>query len=133
MSGYRRLLAIAGEEYSPKLTQKFSDEPRAFTGAINRSSEDMVVRKVAAINELEHIDDALRRLPNLEHIEILKRKYCSLTPEKDYAIYTDFSWGEDTYYIELKRALMEFSETYRNGALLVFDEEDEDFLFGWKV
>ena len=128
LRGYRRLLAIAGEEYTPKVTQRITDEPRGGGGQGN-ATENMVLRRVQALNELEEIDKGIAGLSDLELGVLLEKKYCTRRPQKDIVILTDFGWSEDYYYSNLKKALLEFAEVYRHGKLLVQEEVDENFLF----
>ena len=133
LSHYRRLRHIAGEEYSPKVTATYSFEPKAPFGSPNRATEDMVTRKVAAWQELEHIEKAINAILDSYVRHVIYEKYCARYRKSDIAIYLDLGYSESEFYRLVERGQLEFAENYRNGKLLVFQEDVEEDFFGRKI
>ena len=128
---YHSLKRIAGEEYSPKVTATYSLEPRSSGGTPNKAVEEMVIRKIRAEQELEQIEEAINKISAAYCRQILVMKYLEEPEEvKDFVIYTDLGYPRSEYFQLKERAMMEFAECYRNGALLVFSRGGEAEIFG---
>lgn len=131
LSQYRRLQRIAGEPYSPKVTTTYSFEPKSSTGSPSRQTETMVLRKVAAEQELDKIREAINAICDPYQRQIIIEKYCSKYIKSDIEIYMDLDYTESEFYRLLEGGILEFAESYRNGNLLVFESEDDELdLFG---
>ena len=128
---YPRWKRIAGEAYKLDITQTFSDMPRNAGSSKGSSMESQVLRKVAAMNELDRIEKAINLCSKLDYAYLLKRKYCQRERETDYSIYTDFNWTEDMFYTYQRRALLEFAEAYSHGDLLVYEKHGENQGESW--
>lgn len=118
LKNYRVLLRIAGEEYSPKVTTTYSLEPKSAQSSPSRQTEQMVIRRVSAQQELELMASAINRLSDLNLSQILIERYCRVRFRQDKAIYPSLGYSESEYYRLLDRALLEFAEAYKAGELL---------------
>nr|DAY36895.1 MAG TPA: transcriptional regulator [Caudoviricetes sp.] len=121
---YRNFLRIAGEEYSPKVTATYSLEPKSAPSSPSRQIENMVLRRVSAQQELEHIADAINRLSDANLSQILVERYCRLRFKQDKEIYPALGYSSSEYYRLLDQALYEFAEAYKGGELLAFNLGD---------
>ena len=120
LSAYKQLKKIAGEEYVSKVTATYSFEPRSYTGAVNKSLEKHIERKLTAQNLVEDIEKAINRMSNAFLRQILIMKYCKYY-DSDIAIYVTLDISESEFYRELERGLLYFAECFCNGSLLVFE------------
>lgn len=120
LKNYRVLLRIAGEEYSPKVTATYSLEPKSAPNSPSRQTEQMVIRRVSAQQELELMASAINRLSDLNLSQILIERYCRVRFRQDKAIYPSLGYSESEYYRLLDRALLEFAEAYKAGELLEY-------------
>lgn len=119
LSAYKQLKKIAGEEYVSKVTATYSFEPRSYTGAVNKSLEKHIERKLTAQKMVEDIEKAINRMSNAHLRQILIMKYCKYY-DSDIAIYVTLDISESEFYRELERGLLYFAESFCNGSLLVF-------------
>lgn len=120
LKSYRTFLRIAGEEYSPKVTATYSLEPKSAPGSPSKQTEAMVLRRVSAQQELEHMAEAINRLSDSHLSQILIERYCRLRFRQDKEIYPALGYSSSEYYRLLDRALIEFAEAYKSGMLLEF-------------
>ena len=120
LSAYKQLKKIAGEEYVSKVTATYSFEPRSYTGAVNKSLEKHIERKLTAQKMVEDIEKAINRMSNAFLRQILIMKYCKYY-DSDIAIYVTLDIWESEFYRELERGLLYFAESFCNGSLLVFE------------
>lgn len=120
LSAYKQLKKIAGEEYVSKVTATYSFEPRSYTGAVNKSLEKHIERKLTAQKMVEDIEKAINRMSNAFLRQILIMKYCKYY-DSDIAIYVTLDISESEFYRELERGLLYFAECFCNGSLLVFE------------
>lgn len=120
LSAYKQLKKIAGEEYVSKVTATYSFEPRSYTGAVNKSLEKHIERKLTAQKMVEDIEKAINRISNAYLRQILIMKYCKYY-DSDIAIYVTLDISESEFYRELERGLLYFAECFCNGSLLVFE------------
>lgn len=120
LSAYKQLKKIAGEEYVSKVTATYSFEPRSYTGAVNKSLEKRIERKLTAQKMVEDIEKAINRMSNAYLRQILIMKYCKYY-DSDIAIYVTLDISESEFYRELERGLLYFAECFCNGSLLVFE------------
>lgn len=120
LSAYKQLKKIAGEEYVSKVTATYSFEPRSYTGAVNKSLEKHIERKLTAQKMVEDIEKAINRMSNAYLRQILIMKYCKYY-DSDIAIYVTLDISESEFYRELERGLLYFAEYFCNGSLLVFE------------
>lgn len=120
LSAYKQLKKIAGEEYVSKVTATYSFEPRSYTGAVNKSLEKHIERKLTAQKMVEDIEKAINRMSNAYLRQILIMKYCKYY-DSDIAIYVTLDISESEFYRELERGLLYFAECFCNGSLLVFE------------
>ena len=120
LSAYKQLKKIAGEVYVSKVTATYSFEPRSYTGAVNKSLEKHIERKLTAQKMVEDIEKAINRMSNAYLRQILIMKYCKYY-DSDIAIYVTLDISESEFYRELERGLLYFAECFCNGSLLVFE------------
>lgn len=114
---YRSMIRIAGDEYVPKVTATYSLELKCFTGQVSCATENAVVRKITAEQELVKIAKAMNRL-NAYDRQMIYDRYMNKMELTNTAIYLDYKMSERTFYRELDKALLRFAEAYENGSLL---------------
>lgn len=127
---YQMLCNIAKEDYLPKLTATYSLEPRGQSWKPSSQTENMVTRRVDAQAELEAIREAVDRLVDIRHRQVIIEKYYHGRNKTDIERYMDLGYSESEFYRLVERAVLEFAENYRNGRLLVLDPSWEDEIFG---
>lgn len=120
LSLYRRYARIAGLEYLPKVTATYSLEPKSFNGGVNKATEELVIRKVAAYDEQEAIMTAINAIIDPYIRQIIIEKYCAWQVKSDKTIYMDLGYSESEFYRMLDKGVLEFAEAYKSGELLVY-------------
>lgn len=115
---YRKLERMAGQEVSTKMTATYSSESRRSSGGHSDAVGDGVVRKVAAQQEIQKINEAVNKLSE-NHKDIIYEKYMKRTPQTSIMIYVSLCMSESTFYRELKKAKLEFAEVYEYRKLVV--------------
>lgn len=113
---YHSLRRLAGEQYEQKLTANYTLEPKG-SGGISRPVENVVARKMTAIQIIENIHQALNCLSKEER-QLLWNHYTVNIPS-DYEIIENYSISPATYYRKLEKAQLSFAEVYSNGQLLI--------------
>lgn len=113
---YDSLCRLAGEQYEQKLTADYNLEPKGDKG-ISRPVENMVTRKISAIQILTNIYDALTRL-SADQRKMLWEHYTIGVPS-EYEIASELNMSVATYYRKLEKAQLAFAEVYSVGELLV--------------
>lgn len=116
---YRRLVRMADEEFLPKMTATYSFEPKGTGGGISDPLGESISNKVAAQEEINRIVKAINKLSS-QNRKLLYMKYMKRNVLSDIYIYVDLSMSESTYYRELDRAYIEFSEAYDDGKLMSY-------------
>lgn len=129
LTDYRLLKAIAGKEYSPKVTTTYSFEPHSYTGTVSNPMEKHIIRQIAAQQELRHIEEGINGMLNAWQRQIIIEKYCK-RERSDISIYIDLEYSESEFYRELEKALYAFAENYKNGELLCFIDGDVNKILG---
>lgn len=119
LKNYLRIERIAGERYSPSLTATYSTSPKGYTGTVNNPTEKMVARKLDAQNEVIAIQEAVAQLSSRSQ-EIIRAKFFDPEEPSSTACYIDLNLSESTFFRYLRSVLVEFSEAYKNGILLVY-------------
>lgn len=117
LSLYRTFIRLASEEYIPKVTATYSFELKSFTGVVSRATENAVVRKVTAEQEICKIAKAMNKL-NAYDRQLIHDKYMDKRELTNTAIWLNYNTSERTFYRELDQALIRFAESYENGSLL---------------
>ena len=120
LSAYKQLKKIAGEEYVSKVTATYSFEPRSYTGAVNKSLEKHIERKLTAQKMVQDIEKAINRMSNAYLRQLLIMKYCK-NFDSDIAIYVTLDISESEFYRELEKGLLFFAECFECGSLLVYE------------
>ena len=115
---YRKLERMAGEEVSTKMIATYSSESRRSSGGHSDAVGNGVSRKVAAQQEIEKINKAIKNLSE-NHQEIIFEKYMKRASQTDIMIYVSLCMSESTFYRELKKAKLEFAEVYEDRKLVV--------------
>ncbi|WP_227873709.1 ArpU family phage packaging/lysis transcriptional regulator [Enterococcus florum] len=118
LSCYRTMVRIADEECIPKVTATYSFELKSFTGTVSRATENAVVRKVTAENELKKICAAMNKL-NAYDRQLIHDKYMDNRELTDTAIYLNYNLSSSSFYRELDKSMIKFAEAYENGRLLI--------------
>lgn len=121
LKDYKRYLRIAGMRLEQRITQNWSTEPRGASNQRHSQIENIVSRKDEAEKELKTIEEALHYLDDELGREIIKRSYLDKQKDKDYMIYSDLAISHTLFYELKNEALLQFSEAYKNGELLVFN------------
>lgn len=121
LKDYKRYLRIAGMRLEQRITQNWSTEPRGGGNVRHSQIENIVSRKDEAEKELKTIEEALHYLDDELGREIIKRSYLDKQKDKDYMIYSDLAISHTLFYELKNEALLQFSEAYKNGELLVFN------------
>lgn len=115
---YRSFLRLASEEYAPKVTATYSFEIKSFTGLVSRATENAVVRKVTAEQELIKTAKAMNKL-NAYDRQMIHDKYMDKRELSDMDIYLNYNMSSSTFYDHLDEVLIKFAEAYDGGCLLV--------------
>lgn len=117
LCNYRSFVRLASEEYIPKVTATYSFELKSFTGTVSRATENAVVRKVTAEQELVKISKAINKL-NAYDRQLIFDKYMDKRELTDTDIYLNYNVSSSSFYRELDKALLKFAEAYENGVLV---------------
>lgn len=112
---YDKLCLLSGEQYEQKLTADYSLEPKG-SGGISRPIENIVSRKLNAIQILDNIYEALDRL-DIEQRAMLWNHYI-LRNVNEFVIENKYFMSKPTYYAKLKKAQVSFAWAYSNGELI---------------
>lgn len=120
LESYRLLKNVAGIDFAPKVTATYSFEPRSVTNVASNAMENHVVRQIVAQQECHEIEKAINRVYDAFKRQILIEKYCK-QERSDISLYIDLELTETEFYRDLERAVLLFSEVYKNGILLVFE------------
>ena len=115
---YRSFVRLADEKYIPKVTATYSFELKSFTGLVSRPTENAVVRKVTAEQELLKISKAMNKL-NAYDRQMIYDKYMDIRELTDTDIYLNYNMSSSSFYDQLDKVLIKFGEAYDGGALLV--------------
>lgn len=118
LSEYRSFVRLADEKYIPKVTATYSFELKSFTGLVSRPTENAVVRKVTAEQELLKISKAMNKL-NAYDRQMIYDKYMDKRELSDTDIYLNYNMSSSSFYDQLDKVLIKFGEAYDGGALLV--------------
>lgn len=118
LTNYRSFVRLASEEYIPKVTATYSFELKSFTGQVSRATENSVVRKVTAEQELLKISKAMNKL-NAYDRQMIYDKYMDKRELSDTDIYLNYNMSSSNFYRELDKALIKFAESYEGGILTV--------------
>lgn len=116
---YPRWRRVANDVNGQKVTQTYSFELRNPSGSPSRPVENLAIRKVDALAELDAIEYAVNCLLNPNHRRILYEKFLKDHRSYDFEIYSGMYLSETSFYIELGEALTAFAEQYRSGCLIV--------------
>ena len=117
---YPKWREIACDEATQKVTQEFTFEIRSGAGP-NRPVENLAIRRVDALAELEEIEQAVSRLFNPTYRFILYSRFLKNVPDSAYVIYTELGIEKTRYQELLEGALLAFAWQYR-GAVLVCEK-----------
>lgn len=117
---YPKWREIACDEATQKVTQEFTFEIRGGAGP-NRPVENLAIRRVDALAELEEIEQAISRLFNPTYRFILYSRFLKNVPDSAYVIYTELGIEKTRYQELLEGALLAFAWQYR-GAVLVCEK-----------
>lgn len=120
LRSYTGLKRIADLPVETKVTQTYSFEPRGYTGTVNKSLENSVIRKVNAEKIVDDIETAINKILNVNYRVILINKYV-YEYKNDYLI-IKLNMSDTEFYRQLDNALLWFSECYNNASLVVFDD-----------
>ncbi|WP_368252026.1 ArpU family phage packaging/lysis transcriptional regulator [Enterococcus sp. 2201sp1_2201st1_B8_2201SCRN_220225] len=118
LSRYRNFVRLASEEYIPKVTATYSFELKSFTGNVSRPTENAVVRKVTAEQELAKIARAMNKL-NAYDAQLIYDKYMDKRELTDTDIYLNYHMSASGFYNKLEAVLIKFAEAYEGGVLIV--------------
>lgn len=114
---YPKWREIACDEATQKVTQEFTFEIRGGAGP-NRPVENLAIRRVDALAELEEIEQAISRLFNPTYRFILYSRFLKNVPDSAYVIYTELGIEKTRYQELLEGALLAFAWQYRNAVLV---------------
>ena len=114
---YPKWREIACDDATQKVTQEFTFEIRGGAGP-NRPVENLAIRRVDALAELEEIEQAVSRLFNPTYRFILYSRFLKNVPDSAYVIYTELGIEKTRYQDLLEKALLAFAWQYRNEALI---------------
>lgn len=117
---YPKWREIACDDATQKVTQEFTFEIRGGAGP-NRPVENLAIRRVDALAELEEIEQAVSRLFNPTYRFILYSRFLKNVPDSAYVIYTELGIEKTRYQELLEGALLAFAWQYR-GAVLVCEK-----------
>ena len=111
---YPKWREIACDEAIQKVTQEFTFE----ISGPNRPIENLAIRRVDALSELEEIEQAVSRLFNPTYRFILYSRFLKNVPDSAYVIYTELGIEKTRYQELLDRALLAFAWQYRSAVLV---------------
>jgi ArpU family phage transcriptional regulator len=114
---YPKWREIACDDATQKVTQEFTFEIRGGAGP-NRPVENLAIRRVDALAELEEIEQAISRLFNPTYRFILYSRFLKNVPDSAYVIYTELGIEKTRYQELLEGALLAFAWQYRNAVLV---------------
>nr|DAK75447.1 MAG TPA: transcriptional regulator [Caudoviricetes sp.] len=114
---YPKWREIACDDATQKVTQEFTFEIRGGAGP-NRPVENLAIRRVDALAELEEIEQAVSRLFNPTYRFILYSRFLKNVPDSAYVIYTELGIEKTRYQDLLEKALLAFAWQYRHEALI---------------
>lgn len=115
---YPRWREIAHDSAEQKITQEFTFMPRG-GGGVNRPVENIAVRRVDAMNELEAIEQAVSGLYRPDYRRILIEKYLAYPPKPNWQIAQAIGFERTAFQELLNNAILAFAELYRDGKLVV--------------
>lgn len=118
LCNYRSFVRLADEKCIPKVTATYSFELKSFTGLVSRPTENAVVRKVTAEQELLKISKAMNKL-NAYDRQMIYDKYMDIRELTDTDIYLNYNMSSSSFYDQLDKVLIKFGEAYDGGSLLV--------------
>lgn len=113
---YHSLRRLAGEQYEQKMTANYTLEPKG-AGGVSRPIENLVSRKVSAIQIINNIHYALNKLSPQDR-KLLWEHYTIKVPT-EYEVITLLNISVATYYRKLEKAQLAFAEIYGAGELIV--------------
>lgn len=115
---YPRWREIAHDSSEQKITQEFTFMPRG-TGGVNKPVENIAVRRVDALNELEAIEQAVNGLYRPDYRRILIEKYLEFPPKPNWQIAQSIGFERTAFQELLNNSILAFAELYRDGKLIV--------------
>lgn len=115
---YPRWREIAHDGAEQKITQEFTFMPRGGSG-VSRPVENIAVRRVDALNELEAIEQAVSGLYRPDYRRILIEKYLAYPPKPNWQIAQAIGFERTAFQELLNNAILAFAELYRDGKLVV--------------
>ena len=114
---YPRRREIAHDSAEQKITQEFTFMPRG--GGVNKPVENIAVRRVDALNELEAIEQAVNGLYRPDYRRILIEKYLEFPPKPNWQIAQSIGFERTAFQELLNNSILAFAELYRDGRLIV--------------
>ena len=92
--------------------------PRGGSG-MSRPVENIAVRRVDAMNELEAIEQAVSGLYRPDYRRILIEKYLEFPPKPNWQIAQSIGFERTAFQELLNNSILAFAELYRDGRLIV--------------
>ncbi|MFQ8724160.1 MAG: ArpU family phage packaging/lysis transcriptional regulator [Streptococcus thermophilus] len=115
---YSRWREIAHDSAEQKITQEFTFMPRGGS-VVSRPVENIAVRRVDAMNELEAIEQAVSGLYRPDYRRILIEKYLAYPPKPNWQIAQSIGFERTAFQELLNNSILAFAELYRDGRLIV--------------
>ena len=88
-------------------------------GGVNKPVENIAVRRVDALNELEAIERAVNGLYRPDYRRILIEKYLAYPPQPNWKIAQSIGFERTAFQELLNHSILAFAELYRDGQLVV--------------
>lgn len=117
LSKYRRLSRIAGVRLTDIRSPQLDGMPR--TKGYGNQAEDRLINHLDAETIINEINMAMQYL-NETSAKVLYYSYCSANTFTYYQIASKIDYSDGSIDHLKRVALMEFSECYKHGELLVF-------------
>ena len=114
---YPRWREIAHDSAEQKITQEFTFIPRGGNG-VSRPVENIAVRRVDAMNELEAIEEAHRNIVDKRYRVIIYRRFLQHPPAPNWVIGQELGYARTRFQELVNLACLAFAENYRNGELI---------------
>lgn len=114
---YPRWREIAHDSAEQKITQEFTFMPRGGSG-VSRPVENIAVRRIDAMNELEAIEEAHRNIIDERYRVIIYRRFLQSTPAPNWVIAQELGYARTKFQELVNEACLSFAENYRNGELV---------------
>lgn len=122
LEDYRHWRHILNDRDGQKLTQELTFMPRGGGKGPSRPVENLAIKNVDAEAMVEAVEAGVSNVLDENYRYILTQKYLADNSKSNLEIAKYLGYERTQYTEHHKMALLAFAETYKHGALLVFQE-----------